>query len=112
MFNLLFAFDGTLQPGGQLVQFRAGLIHGPGQLGEIHFNLPKFAVDMGRGGFKGAHQDLLLGAEQLHRLLKLSHSRGFQVGGPLPGFALDGTDALPELGIGLGVGPEGVCLLL
>lgn len=65
---------------------------------------------MAGGGFKGAHQGLILGAEQIHRPPQLGGGGGLQAGGPLPGLALDGADALPELGIGLGVRTQGVRL--
>ena len=64
----VFALGGALQPGSQLVQLCAGLVHGTGQVGEINLHLSQLAGHMGGSGLKGAHQDLILGTEQVHGL--------------------------------------------
>ena len=91
---------------GQLNELCAGAIHGPGQLGEVHFHLPKLAGHVGGSSLKGAHQGLILAAEELHGFLQLLDGGLFQIVRPLTGLALDGADALAELDIALGVGLE------
>lgn len=103
-------FRRLLQPGGQLVQLRPRLVQGPGQLAEGHLDFSQLAVHMPGGGLKGAHQPLVLAPERLHRPAGLGGGGLLQIVGPVPGLALDGAQALPEAGVALGVGLEGVPL--
>ena len=58
----------SVQPGGQCVQLRSGLIHHPRQLGQVDLHLPQLPRHVARGGLKGAHQSLVLLLEQFHGL--------------------------------------------
>ena len=104
--SLLLFLGAPVHLGGQLVQLRARLIHGPGQLCQVHLHLPQLRRHVGGGGFKGGHQRHILGPEQLYRPAQLGGGVSLQLRGPFVGITLDVSHPVPELGVGLCLRPE------
>ena len=62
----LVGFLNGFQPLHQLVQLRAGLVHGAGELGQVDLDLAQLAVYVAGGGLKGIHKGLILFPEEIN----------------------------------------------